>query len=97
MANENDVAVLASYDSAFEANVVAGALEAYGITASVMGDSTANCLLQGFKQGQMQVVVRHCDLERAREILDTMPPTEVVEDDIDPDIIKDVMTDDLSF
>ena len=77
--------------------MVAGALEAYGITASVMGDSTANCLLQGFKQGQMQVVVRHCDLEKAREILDTMPPTEVVDEDIDPDIIKDVMTDDLSF
>ena len=90
MANKNDVAILAFYDSAFEANVVAGALEAYGITASVMGDSTANCLLQGFKQGQMQVVVRQCDLEKARELLSEMPPTDVLdEDDIDPDMIVD--------
>jgi hypothetical protein len=92
MANKNDVAILASYDSPFEANVVAGALEAYGITASVMGDSTANCLLQGFKQGQMSVVVRQCDLERARELLSEMPPTEEFDEDnldIDPDLIVD--------
>ena len=90
MTNKNDVAVLASYDSAFEANVVAGALEAYGITASVMGDSTANCLLQGFKQGQMSVVVRQCDLEKARELLSEMSLTDVLdEEDIDPDLIVD--------
>ena len=90
MANENDVAVLASYDSAFEANVVAGMLEANGITAAVMGDSTANCLLQGFKQGQMSVAVRQCDLEKAQQLLSEMPPTDVIdEEDIDPDLIVD--------
>ena len=81
MANENDIVVLASYDSPFEANVVAGMLEANGITAAVMGDSTANCLLQGFKQGQMNVVVRQCEFEMASKVL-AANPIEAIDEDV---------------
>jgi len=71
MEKDNDVVVFAMYDSPIEANIVKGVLESNGVMADVVGDSTANALMQGFTQGAMRVVVLRRDLERAQQIMDT--------------------------
>lgn len=71
MEKEDDVVVFAMYDSPIEANIVKGVLETNGVIAGVMGDSTANALMQGFTQGAIRVVVLRRDLERAQQIMDT--------------------------
>lgn len=73
MEKEDDVVVLAMYDSPVDANIVKGMLETNGVIAGVMGDSTANALMQGFRQGAIRVVVLRKDLARAREIMDSTP------------------------
>ena len=62
---KEDVAVVAKFDNAVDANIVRGMLESNGIVAGVMGDSTANALLRT----PMRVIVMASDLERARELL----------------------------
>lgn len=76
MGTEDDVTVIAKFDSDFEANLVKGLLESSGITADVMGDSTANTFLKGFEQGMWQLVVRRCDVDRALEIMGNYPADE---------------------
>ena len=71
MEREDDVVVLAMYDSPVDANIIKGVLETNGVIAGVMGDSTANALMQGFRQGAIRVVVLRKDLQKAREILDS--------------------------
>lgn len=71
MDKEDDVVVFGLYDSPIEANIVKGVLESNGVIADVMGDSTANALMQGFTQGAMRVVVLRRDLEKAKQIMDT--------------------------
>lgn len=71
MEKEDDIVVFAMYDSPIEANIMKGVLETNGVIAGVMGDSTANALMQGFSQGAIRVVVLRRDLERAQQIIDT--------------------------
>ena len=71
MEREDDVVVFDMYDSPVDANIVKGVLESNGVIAGVMGDSTANALMQGFSQGAIRVVVLRRDLEKARQIMDS--------------------------
>ncbi len=73
MKKEDDVVVFAKYDDPVEANIVKGLLESNGVIAGVMGDSTANALLQGFAQGAVRVVVFRKDLQKAQQIMDSRP------------------------
>jgi hypothetical protein len=73
MEKEDDVVVFAMYDSPIEANIVKGVLESNGVPAGVIGDSTANALMQGFSQGTMRVVVLRRDLKLAKEIMEANP------------------------
>ena len=73
MEKEDDIVVFAKYDSPVDANIVKGVLESNGVIAGVMGDSTANALMQGFTQGTMRVVVFRKDLQRAGQIMDSAP------------------------
>lgn len=70
MEKEDDIVVFGKYDSPVEANIVKGVLETNGVIAGVMGDATANALLQGLSQGTMRVVVFRKDLEKAKQIMD---------------------------
>ena len=81
MERDDDIVVLEMYSNPVDANIVKGMLEANGVIAGVMGDSTANALMQGFRQGAIRVVVFRKDLERARELM----ATQVIEDDIETD------------
>lgn len=70
MEKEDYIVVFGKYDSPVEANIVKGVLETNGVIAGVMGDATANALLQGLSQGTMRVVVFRKDLEKAKQIMD---------------------------
>lgn len=72
---DDDIALVARFDDAIEANIMKGVLEANGVTAAVMGDSTANTLLKTLSQGDYRLVVRQADLQLARKILATAPPS----------------------
>ncbi len=74
MGKEDDITILAKYESEIEANIVKGVLDDNGVTADVMGDSTANTLLKTLGNADWKVVVRQKDLQRAQEILSTTPP-----------------------
>lgn len=73
MEKGDEIVVLAMYDSPIDANIVKGVLESNGVIAGVMGDSTANALMHGFKQGKIRVVVFRKDLQKAKQILDSEP------------------------
>lgn len=73
MEKEDDIVVFAKYDSPVDANIVKGVLESNGVIAGIMGDSTANALMQGFTQGTIRVVVFRKDLQRAWQIMDSEP------------------------
>lgn len=80
MEKEDDIVVFAKYDSLVDANIVKGVLESNGVIAGVMGDSTANALMQGFTQGTIRVVVFRKDLQKAWQIMDSTP---ITTDDVD--------------
>ena len=61
MDNEEKLVVFDKYQSAVDANIVKGALEASGIRAGVIGDSTANAIWMA----PIMVVVFHRDLDEA--------------------------------
>ena len=61
--------VFDKYESAFEANVIKGVLEANGVQAGVLEDGYANTVLRGFNVGTVRLLVHEDDVERAREIL----------------------------
>jgi len=82
MEKEDDVVVFDMYDSPVDANIVKGVLESNGIIAGVMGDSTANALMQGFTQGAIKVVVLRKDLQKAKEIMESTPIEDVNIDDV---------------
>lgn len=75
MGKEDDITVLAKCENEIAANIVKGVLEDNGVTASVMGDSTANTLLKTLGNADWKVVVRQRDLKRAQEILQATPPS----------------------
>lgn len=62
---EEKLIVFDKFPNAIDANIVKGALEASGIPAGVMGDSTANAMLMA----PVAVVVFHRDLESAIQAL----------------------------
>ena len=65
MDNEEKLVVLNKYPNAVEANIVKGALEASGIPAGVIVDSTANAIWMA----PVRVVVFERDLELARQVI----------------------------
>ncbi len=69
--NDNDLKVLAQYDSEVEASIVKGMLESNGILAGVLGDSTASNLLRGSDKGLWKVVVNPTDYDDALTLINT--------------------------
>ncbi len=65
MDNEEKLVVLNKYPNAIEANIVKGALEASGIPAGVIVDSTANAIWMA----PVRVVVFERDLELAKQVI----------------------------
>lgn len=65
MDNEEKLVVLEKYPNAIDANIVKGALEASGIPAGVIVDSTANAIWMA----PVRVVVFERDLELARKVI----------------------------
>lgn len=76
MENEEKIVVLEKYPNAIDANIVKGALEASGIPAGVIVDSTANAIWMA----PVRVVVFERDLELARKVI-----SETSELEMDPD------------
>lgn len=68
--DDDKIVVLAKYESPVDAHIVKGMLEANGIVAGVLTDSTANALMSLLDQGKARVVVLERDLERARALLE---------------------------
>ena len=65
MDNEEKIVVLQKYTNAVDANIVKGALEASGIPAGVIVDSTANAIWMA----PVRVVVFERDLELAKKVI----------------------------
>ena len=65
MENEEKLVVVAKYSSPVNANIVKGALEASGIPAGVIADSTANAIWMA----PVRVVVFERDLELAKKVI----------------------------
>ena len=65
MNNEEKIVVLEKYPNAIDANIVKGALEASGIPAGVIVDSTANAIWMA----PARVVVFERDLELAKKVI----------------------------
>ncbi|MBQ9555160.1 MAG: DUF2007 domain-containing protein [Muribaculaceae bacterium] len=65
MENEEKIVVLKKYADPVVANIVKGALEASGIPAGVIVDSTANAIWMA----PVRVVVFERDLELARKVI----------------------------
>lgn len=65
MDKEEKIVVLQKYANAVDANIVKGALEASGIPAGVIGDSTANAIWMA----PVRVVVFQRDLELAKKVI----------------------------
>ena len=63
--DEEKLVVLKKYPNAVDANIVKGALEASGIPAGVLGDSTANAIWMA----PVRVVVFERDLELAKKVI----------------------------
>ena len=62
---EDKIVVLKKYPNAIDANIVKGALEASGIPAGVIVDSTANAIWMA----PVRVVVFERDLELAKQVI----------------------------
>ena len=71
MANEDDLKVLAQFESEVEASIVKGMLSANGIEAGVLGDNTASTRLRGSDKGMWRVVVNPEDFDDAEQLLNT--------------------------
>lgn len=65
MEKEDKIVVLEKYPNAIDANIVKGALEASGIPAGVIVDSTANAIWMA----PVRVVVFERDLEMAKQVI----------------------------
>lgn len=76
--DEEKLVVLKKYPNAVDANIVKGALEASGIPAGVIVDSTANAIWMA----PVRVVVFERDLELAKQVISEAEeaPEDVVED-----------------
>ena len=65
MEKDDKIVVLEKYSNAVDANIVKGALEASGIPAGVIVDSTANAIWMA----PVRVVVFERDLELAKKVI----------------------------
>ena len=65
MTDQDKIVVLKKYPNAIDANIVKGALEASGIPAGVIVDSTANAIWMA----PVRVVVFERDLELAKQVI----------------------------
>lgn len=65
MEDKDKIVVLKKYSSPIDANIVKGALEASGIPAGVIVDSTANAIWMA----PVRVVVFERDLELAKQVI----------------------------
>ena len=65
MEDKEKIVVLKKYPNAIDANIVKGALEASGIPAGVIVDSTANAIWMA----PVRVVVFERDLELAKQVI----------------------------
>lgn len=72
MENEEKIVVLKKYSSPIDANIVKGALEASGIPAGVIVDSTANAIWMA----PVRLVVFERDLELAKKVISETDETE---------------------
>lgn len=70
---DDDVTVIGRYESNIDANILKGVLEANGVTADVIGDSTAGALFMGLPTGNWRLVVRKSDAGLAKRILESAP------------------------
>lgn len=75
MDNEEKLVVLKKYTNAIDANIVKGALDASGIPAGVIVDSTANAIWMA----PVRLIVFERDLELAQTVL---AESEEIGDDI---------------
>ncbi len=73
MEKEEKIVVLKKYASAIDANIVKGALEASGIPAGVIVDSTANAIWMA----PVRLVVFERDLELARKVISETDDTDI--------------------
>lgn len=73
MEKEEQIVVLKKYASAIDANIVKGALEASGIPAGVIVDSTANAIWMA----PVRLVVFERDLELARKVISETDDTDI--------------------
>lgn len=81
MDKEEKIVVLKKFSNAIDANIVKGALEASGIPAGVIVDSTANAIWMA----PVRLVVFERDLELARQVI---TETEELPDEL-PDELSD--------
>ncbi|MBR5673984.1 MAG: DUF2007 domain-containing protein [Muribaculaceae bacterium] len=72
MDKDDKIVVLEKYSNAVDANIVKGALEASGIPAGVIVDSTANAIWMA----PVRVVVFERDLELAKKVISETDETE---------------------
>ena len=72
MDKEDKIVVLEKYSNAVDAHIVKGALEASGIPAGVIVDSTANAIWMA----PVRVVVFERDLELAKKVISETDETE---------------------
>ena len=79
MEDKERIVVLKKYPNAIDANIVKGALEASGIPAGVIVDSTANAIWMA----PVRVVVFEHDLELAKQVIsEAEEMTEDLSDDL---------------
>lgn len=81
MEKEEKIVVLKKFSNAIDANIVKGALEASGIPAGVILDSTANAIWMA----PVRLVVFERDLELAKQVI---AETEELPDEL-PDELSD--------
>lgn len=77
MEKEEKIVVLKKFASPIDANIVKGALEASGIPAGVIVDSTANAIWMA----PVRLVVFERDLELARQVLSEADEVDMTGDD----------------
>ena len=77
MENEEKIVVLKKFASPIDANIVKGALEASGIPAGVIVDSTANAIWMS----PARLVVFERDLELANQVLREADEVDTTDDE----------------
>ena len=72
---ENEIVVLNTYNSAYEANLAASMLRSMGIEVQVAGDIATN-ILPHIGENIVRLLIKACDYERAVSLLKQAPDEE---------------------